>query len=104
MQDKEKLRTGSMMTMVDAEREVKVENRQEEAPDVLWCMVVPNRDTRPPKGFHLNLGKKKIEMITFYKVTRYEHSVLYTECHSKRCQLFTLPEGKGPRDIGVDKG
>lgn len=78
-------------------------SRQHTSGDDYWCLVYPNSDHRPEPGFHIDLkqGKIRIEFLTFYKLTREEHSELHTQCRSRRCQLVLLPATYTPKDLQV---
>lgn len=98
MQTKNGLRTGSMMSLEDSEREVKVENRDM---NVFWCFAIPNAGMKPEEGFYLRAKRKHLKLLTFYKLDRDEYSAFQMDCLGKRCTLVTLPPGITPRDLEI---
>lgn len=88
-----------MMTLDDSEKELNLQNRVDDG--TTWCMAMAERGMKPDEGFSLRVGKRGMRLLTWQRLTREEHSELYTECRSRRCTLVQLPPGVSPKDLGI---
>lgn len=100
MQSKENLKTGSMMSLDDAERDVKIENR--ETNGKVWCMAVGRINRNVNQSLKLKgINGMTFNLYRFYRLDRRERLQMEMEAKMHNCEIVVLPPGITPKDLDV---